>query len=133
METLASHTFVLLMYVYVFIYRNCSLLMKSTNMKKIIRLDALVSMRARAIPCHVVSILLGEKYILIHCLVKKRAKYHFFSLNITFFRMSPLKVNHDVITNYATSRKWVLHARKWVLDPKRHGVDVRDDVTTSRL
>ena len=46
--------------------------------------------------------------------------------------MSPLKVNHDVITNYATSRKWVLHARKWVLDPKRHGVDVRDDVTTSK-
>ena len=85
-------------------------------MKKIFRLDALVSMRerARAIPRLVVSILLGEIYILTHYLVKMLAKYCYFSLNVSFCRMPPRKVNHDIIlrfmtSQYATSRKWVLH------------------------
>ena len=53
--------------------------------KNIIRLDALVSMR------DVVSILLEEKHILIHCLVKMRAKIPLFSLNVRFCQMPPLK------------------------------------------
>ena len=41
-------------------------------------------------------------------------KIPLFSLNVSFCRMSPLKVNRDVIrrfmtSQYATSRKWVLH------------------------
>ena len=85
-------------------------------MKKLIILDALVSMRdmsVRAIPRQVVSILLREKSILIDCVVKCKQKT-LFSLNVSFCWMSPLQVNNDVIcclmtSQYATSRKWVLH------------------------
>ena len=118
MENLATHTFVLLnvcLCLHIqkrfFVYDNLQI------WKKIIRLDALVSMRnmsMRAIPRHVVSILLGEKYILIHCLLKMREKILLFSLYVSFFRTSPLKVNHDVIwrfmtSQYTTLRKCVIH------------------------
>ena len=102
----AKHLFYL-MYVCVFIYRNDSLLMTIYKYeKKIIRLDALVSMRDISVrapppppppPRHVVSILLGEKHILIHCLVKCEPKYRFFFSNVSFGQISPLKDNHDVI------------------------------------
>ena len=85
-KTLQATILFYLMYVCVFIYRNDSLLMKIYKYEKnIIRLDALVSMR------DVVSILLEEKHILIHCLVKMRAKIPLFSLNVRFCRMPPLK------------------------------------------
>ena len=44
-ETLQATPLFFLMYACVFIYRNDSLLMTISDMKKIIRLDALVSMR----------------------------------------------------------------------------------------
>ena len=70
-------------------------------MKELIRLDALIAMRdvdVRARPRLVVSILLREKYMLIHYLVKMRAKIpFFFSLNVSFCQMLSLKVNNDVI------------------------------------
>ena len=63
-KTLQATLLFYLMYVCVFIYRKDSLLMIIYKYENIIRLDALVSMRdmrARAVPRHVVSILLGEK------------------------------------------------------------------------
>ena len=86
-------------------------------MKKIIRLDALVSIRdmsVRGDPPPRGQHPAGRKIILTHCLVKMRAKILIFSLNVSFCRTPPLKVNHEVIgpfmtSQYATLRKWVLH------------------------
>ena len=68
MENLARYTFIYVMYVCVSIYRNDSLLMttykyEKCNKTRCPRFNVLHEC-ARAIPRHVVSILLGEKYIL---------------------------------------------------------------------
>ena len=64
-------------------------------------------------PRHVVSILVGEKYILIHCLVKMLAKIPLFSLNVSFSRKSLLEDKNDVNWRFMTSQN--AKSRKWVL------------------
>ena len=81
-------------------------------MKEIIKLDALVAMRdmnvrARS-PATWSASCWEKKYILIHCLVKKRAIIPFFSLNVSFCRMASPKVNHDVIWRSMMSQERAL-------------------------
>ena len=61
-----------------------------------------------------VIILLGENIYFDPLFNEIQAKMPLFSLNVSFRRMQPLKLNDDVIcrfmtSQYATSRKCVLH------------------------